>query len=228
MSEFATPRGRHPRNHSGELQRRGEGLCLAVGDDGARDPARSALLAEMKQNVGDRRFIFVAQDVGCRTAASSHAHVERRIEAQREAARRLVELHRRNADVEHDAVHSLSAEPFGDQVEFAKARFHKRKPAAGRSLKRFAGPNSRRVAIERDHTRATIEERAGIATGAKRAIDIEAATARIERLDGLFQHDRDMAEPSGRGAHPGAPGGACASRSARRRRTRSRACSRWT
>ena len=173
MGELAAPRRRDPRDHPGELQRRGERLCLAVGDDGARDPARGALLAEMKQNVGDRRLVLVAQDVGGRTAAASHAHIEGRVEAQREAARRLVELHRRNADVEHDAVHRVDAEALGDLVELAKARLHKLEPPAGRSLERFAGPNGRGVAIERDHARAAVKKRARVAAGAERAVDIE-------------------------------------------------------
>ena len=157
-----------------------------------------------------------------------HAHVEGRVEAQREAARRLVELHRRNADVEHDAVHGVDAETLGDLVEIAEARLDELKPPAGRSGERGAGPNGRRVAIERDHARAAVEQRARIAAGAERAVDVEAAGARIERLHRLLEQDRNMAEPSGRGgAHPDAPGGASASRSARKRRTRSRACSRW-
>ena len=157
-----------------------------------------------------------------------HAHIEGRVEAQREAARGFIELHRRNADVEHNSVDRVDAEAPHDLVELAKARFHKLQPTAGRSLERFAGPDRRGVAIERDHTRAAFEKRARIAPAAERAIDIEAASARIELFHRLVKQNRNMAGPSGRGgAHPGAPGGACASRSARKRRTRSRACSRW-
>ena len=178
----------------------------------------------MKQNVGDRRLVLVAQDVGGRTAASPHAHIERRVEAQREAARRLVELHRRNADIEHDPVDRVDAETLGDLVEIAEARLHELKPTVGRSLERFAGPNGRRIAIERDHPRATVKQRARIASAAERPVDVEAAGARLERLHRLLEQNRNMAEPSGRGgAHHEAPGGASASRSARKRRTRSRA-----
>ena len=182
----------------------------------------------MKQNVGDRRLVVLAQDVGGRTAAAPHAHIEGRVEAQREAARRLVELHRRNADIQNDAVHRVDAEALDDLVEIAKARLHKLKLAAGRSLQRFTGPNGRGVAIKRDHARPTVKKSACVAPSAERAIDIKAAGARIERLHGLLEQNRNMAEPSGRGgAHHEAPGGASASRSARKRRTRSRACSRW-
>ena len=77
-----------------------------------------------------------------------HAHVERRVEPQRKAARRLVELHRRNPDVQDDAVGSLDAEALRNRLEIAEARLHKFQPPLGRSDKRRAGLNGRRIAIE--------------------------------------------------------------------------------
>ena len=76
-----------------------------------------------------------------------------------------------------------------------------------------------------DDTRATLEERARVAPAAEGPIDIEPAFARRERFHRLREQDRDMAEPMGRGGGAGheAPGATSASRSARRRRTRSRA-----
>ncbi len=122
----------------------------------------------------------------------------------------------------------IDAEALGDLVEIAEARLDKLEPAAGRSLKRFAGPNGRRIAIESDHPRATVEKRPRVAPGAERAVDIKTVGARIERLDRLLEQDRNMAGVRGGGAaHPDASGGASASRSARKRRTRARACSRW-
>ena len=60
MGQFATPRRRDARDEAGELEGGSERLCLAVGDDGARDSAGGALLAEVEQNVRDRRFVLVA------------------------------------------------------------------------------------------------------------------------------------------------------------------------
>ena len=121
-----------------------KGCSSPVGDDGAGDAAGGALLAEMKENVGDRGLVLVAQDVGGRAPVSLHAHVEGRLEAQREAARRLVELHRRNPDVEHDAVGRLDAEALGDRVEIAEARFDELKPPVRRSDERRRLPESPR------------------------------------------------------------------------------------
>ncbi|MBN9044095.1 MAG: phosphoenolpyruvate--protein phosphotransferase [Rhizobiales bacterium] len=43
--------------------------------------------------------ILIAEDIGGAHALAAHAHVQRSLEAQRKAALRLVELHRRDADV---------------------------------------------------------------------------------------------------------------------------------
>ena len=48
--------------------------------------------------------------VGGARAVAAHAHVERAVEAEREAALGLVELHRRDAEIEHDAVDRVVAE----------------------------------------------------------------------------------------------------------------------
>src|SRR6185437_275572 len=114
--------------------------------------------------------------------------------------------------------------------EFAETGLDKLEPPARRRGKRLASANGRGIAVDRDHPCAALDERARIAAGAERGVDIEAAGPRIERLDRFSQQDRNMAGLRGRGAgahHPPAPGNACASRSARKRRTRSRAESRW-
>ena len=117
---------------------------------------------------------------------------------------------------------------FADRVELAEARFREPKPAAGRSRQRRAGANGRRVAVDGDDRRAAIEERARIAAGAERGVDIDAAGAGLERGHRLLKQDGNVAE-LGRGgsAHRGVSPGASASRSARKRRTRARASSRW-
>ena len=58
-----------------------------------------------------------------------HAHVERPVAAEGEAALGLVELHRRDADVENDAVDALEAGFRGDRVERAEAAGHENEPA---------------------------------------------------------------------------------------------------
>ena len=209
MGRFAGPRRRDAGDHPGKLQGRGERLRLAVGDDGARDPARGALLAEMKQNVGDRRLVLFAQDVGGRAAASSpcacrgarRSAARSRARPRRAAStKRRCRARRRRPRRRRDAARSRRDR---------RSAPRQAQPAAGRSGERCAGPNGRRVAIERDHARAAVEQRARIAAGAERAVDIDAAGARIERLHRLGEQDGNVAEPGGRGgAHHDAPGGA--------------------
>ena len=88
----------------GELPCRLEGLPAARLDDGARDRAGAALLAVVVEDVGEFRFRRLVDEVGGARALALHAHVERAVAAEREAALRLVELHGGDADVEHDAV----------------------------------------------------------------------------------------------------------------------------
>ena len=74
----------------------------------------------------------VLTHVGGGGAVRRHAHVERAVALEREAALGVVELHRRDADVEHDAVDgrkSCSPRPRG---QLAEAAFDQGQPAAAR------------------------------------------------------------------------------------------------
>ena len=126
----------------------------------------------MKQDVGDRPLVLVAEDVGGRPPLRFHPHVDGSVESQREAARRLIELHRRNPDIEHNPIGSLDAEALCDHIELAEAGFRELKAAAGRSCESGAGANRRWVAVDRDHPRAAIEKGARITPGAERGIDV--------------------------------------------------------
>src|SRR5271157_6030808 len=207
-------------DHPGELKGRDEGRRLAVFDDGAGDAARGALLAEMEEHIGDCRLVLVAQNVSGGPTLASHAHVERRVETQREAALGLIELHRRDADVENDAVDRRDAEFPYDRVEVAEPRLDDAEPAAGKRDEAGAGANGRRVAVERDDARASVDQRARIAAGAEGSVDHDSALARPKRLESFGKQNRDVAP---RLAHAGAS----ALRSALSRRTRLRASSRW-
>ena len=102
---------------------------VARRDDGARDGARMALLAERRD---DRREIALGRrghHIGRARAVAAHAHVERTVEPEREAALGLVELHRRHAEVEHDAVDRVVAAAARDAFEIGEAILDQRQPA---------------------------------------------------------------------------------------------------
>ena len=107
-------------DHLGELQGGAIRRRRPVGDDGAGDAPRGALFAIVIEDVGDGLLVLLGEDVGRGAALVLHAHVERRVVAQGEAARGFVELHGGDADVEHDAVEPGDSEPARDDVELAE------------------------------------------------------------------------------------------------------------
>ena len=80
-----------------------------------------ALLAEQVDDVGEIALGCLRDDVGGARPVAAHAHVERAVEAEREAALGLVELHRRDADVEHDAVDRRRSRRRARRVERGEA-----------------------------------------------------------------------------------------------------------
>src|SRR4051812_24472395 len=63
-----------------------------------------ALLAEDIDDVGEIRLRCRSDYIGGARPVLAHAHVERSVEAEREAALGLIELHRRHADIHYDAI----------------------------------------------------------------------------------------------------------------------------
>ena len=63
-----------------------------------------ALLSECRNDGGEFALAGAGDDVGSGRPLSAHAHIERPIEPKRETARGFVKLHRRDAEIEHNAV----------------------------------------------------------------------------------------------------------------------------
>ncbi len=84
---------------------------VAQPDDRARDAARSPLLAELVDRVGDGLLVARGQEVGRALARGGiEPHVQRRGDPEREAALALIELHRAHAQIEQHAVHRRDAQ----------------------------------------------------------------------------------------------------------------------
>ena len=151
MGQLAAPRRGDAGDEPGKLERRGERLRRPVGDDGAGDAAGGALLAEMKQDVGDRRLVLVAQDVGggaparlpsaCRearrTGAKSRAPPRRAASTTPRCRGRPRPPPRRR-----DARATASSSP--KRASASRSRPPDEAASAG------AGPNGRRVAVDGD------------------------------------------------------------------------------
>ena len=130
------------------------------------------------------RSLALATTSAALGAVAAHAHVERPVEPEREAAFGAVELHRGDADVEHDAVDLREAGAARDRVELREALLDQRQPAA-RLLDQIGAERDRvRVAVDADHPAVGgREDGAGIAAGAEGAVDIDAAVTDVEKLD---------------------------------------------
>ncbi len=105
------------------------GACAARLDDGAGNGARLALLAEQENDVGEVALARGGDHVGRVRAGCAHAHVERTVEAEREAARRLIELHGGDAEIEHDAVDGVKAGRARNMIEIGEALLDQRQAA---------------------------------------------------------------------------------------------------
>src|SRR5258708_9590944 len=93
------------RDHLRQFERALERLFPAIRDDGARDARRVAFLAEFTENA-DQLVEWCAVDHvrGADPLAGGHAHVERTVLHEAEAACRIVDLRRGDAEVEENAV----------------------------------------------------------------------------------------------------------------------------
>ena len=191
----------HLRQREGRRERR-DG---AVMRDGAGDAARGALLAELIDEIGERALLHAVDDVGGAAPALLHPHVERPVGAEREAALRLVELHRGDADVEDDAVerqHFLARRLGG---EIRETRLRKSEPPAELLHQRRTGGDRFRIAVERQHPRVRrrFENRARISARAECAVEIFSARARFERGEGFCTKHGNV--PGGSACGSGSP-----------------------
>ena len=126
------------------------------------------LFAQRRDDESEFALTGARNDVGRARAVTAHAHVERTVVAERKAARGLVELHRRDAEVEHDAVDRRRAaddgfqigEPVLDQIEPALGLLDQIGAARDRALVAIdaddagAGRRQDRAAYSRRHRRS--------------------------------------------------------------------------
>src|SRR5690606_8130044 len=93
-------------DHLGQIGGGGKRLFRTAGHEGARHAAGEALLAVLVQHGGDIRLVGTIDPVGSALAGGGiHAHVQRAIVEETEAATRVIQLRRGDAQVQQDAVH---------------------------------------------------------------------------------------------------------------------------
>ena len=177
------------------------------GDDGAGDPARLGLLAIMVDDVGDLRLVGgMLRKSAALSPSRRHAHVERAVGLEGEAALGPVELHRGDADIERHAVDRLDAAVGKRLTHPGKTLRNKRQAPPARSRQGLAFCDRIGIAIEgEDSGRPLFENGPGVAAGAEGAVDMGFAGGDGERGDHLVEQHRDVRGGSGLGAHGAMP-----------------------
>ena len=116
------------------------------------DAPREALFSECRDHLANLRLARSREPCGNRFAARRiHAHVERAVRPEAETACGVVELRRRDAEVEQDAAHGPARNELRHaRGDIGKRRADERKPHfVGKTA--VAGLDGRRVAVEREH-----------------------------------------------------------------------------
>ena len=171
--------------------------------------------------------------VGGALAVGPHAHVERAVAHEREAALGLVDLHRRDPEVEgHAPAGRTPASPSAASIVRIAALDQPEAPGTG-GAQRLGETLDRRVAVEGETSRAALQEGAAVAAGAEGAVDDQVAGLGRQRLERPRRAGRDGAAPfmtplppdapAAAGAGPRSPALAAArcSRAGRRKASRS-------
>jgi hypothetical protein len=177
----------------GERSRGRDRRFLAGRDNGARNAAGVTLLAEDIDDVGEIGLGGLGDHVGRSRPVMAHPHVERTAEPKREAALGLIELHRGNADVHHDAVDRVDALRGADLGEMGEAILDQRQPPIGALDQIEPAGNRRPVAVDADDSGSSgVQDHPAIAAGAEGGVDIDSAVARAQHLDRLAAEHGDV------------------------------------
>ena len=178
-----------------EAVRGGDRCQLARIHDGPRDSARAGLFAKDVDDVGKRFLRQRVHRIRRRDTLLRHAHVERAVTQEREAALGFIDLHGGHANVEHDAVDALIADESLHVGEAALAQAE-----AGRELRhqRLAVTDRRGIAVDGDDAAIGCRKNgARVTAGAEGAIDVNAPVSRRECTQHFGQHHGDMRRVGG-------------------------------
>ena len=107
----------HRGDEFGQLRGAFQRLRCATRDDRARDAARLAFFAVGEQHIGDLAVVGAREPLrGAFARIGIHAHVERAVFREREAAFGDIQLRRGHAEVEQHAIEAFACEVPGAEV----------------------------------------------------------------------------------------------------------------
>ena len=135
-------------DHRHELFCRGQ---RPRGHNRAGDFARRALLAVMVENICDLALIGAVQQIGSGRARVAHPHIKRPFAHEREAALGLIELHRGDAEIEHDPVQPCGINRMGIAIHFGEGALLLDQAVAILIAPSFCHLEHARITIDPDH-----------------------------------------------------------------------------
>ena len=119
--------------------------------------------------------------LGSARTGTAHAHIERAFTPKRKPPLGLVELHRGDAEIQHDAVNGLKAEVAGDRIKTRESRFDKGKAAGGALHQIGSDRDCPLIAVKPDHLgRRGVKNRARMSARPEGGIDVNAAVPGTE------------------------------------------------
>ena len=189
-----------PLGHGGfddvhQLQRRLDRTVGAHALDCRRDLGRIALLTVFIQNPAQLVFgIVVDNFIGSQRTALVHAHVQRRVCHIRKAARAVVELRGRNAQIEEHPVNLVQIQGVQDQGNVFKVIMHQRNLARVAAEPLFCRLQRYLVAVDADEPAVcqTAADFQRVPAAAERSVQIDAVRTDVERVDALPKQYRFM------------------------------------
>jgi len=133
--------------------------------------------------------------------ARVHAHIERAVASETEAARGVVELRRGHTQVEQHPIHTLQAEAFEYPGQFGEARVHHAKASVAYSC---CSRDRLRILVERDQAPVRtqpVEDQAAVSAASKGCINVATISAYCQSIDRLLQQHRLVSILSRNGGH---------------------------
>jgi len=156
----------------------------------ACDRAGMTFLAQHLDDEGEIALGSGRDHIGRARAGIAHAHIERTVVAEGEAALGLVDLHGGNAEIADHAVHQRVAVRLHHVLEIGETLPQENEPAAGRLNQVGAAGDRVSIPIEGEHAGiGRRQDRAAIAAGPESRVHIDAAVVRRQKLqDRMDEH----------------------------------------
>jgi hypothetical protein len=190
VAGFLPRSGQRPGHQRGQLAGRVHRPAALGLDDRPGHAGGVPLLAVVPDDLRQLLFIYTGQEVGGRLAHGGvHPHVERAVVPERKPALRAIELGRRDAEIDQEAVHRDHPQPVEHLAGLRKAGVHQRDPIAERFQQTARHFQRVRIAIHSDETsigRRTFEHQTGVSAHAQGEVAISAARFRVEPGEHLF------------------------------------------